>query len=567
MDQASYNIATVNINTISSETKLNALRSFARNHDIDIMFLQEVENDKLSIPGYTVVCNVDHARRGTAIALKEHIQFSNVERSLDSRLLAMRINNVTLVCIYAPSGSQYRAERKYFLNNTVAYYLRHNPQNVILAGDFSCVLRQSDATGSNPSPALSATVQQLLLRDVWEKLRPRIPGHTFITPNSTSRLDRIYVSDRLCENLRSTDTHVCSFSDHKAVTARICLPHLGREPGRGFWCLRPHLLTTENMEEFQNRWQYWTRKRREYPSWMTWWITYAKPKIKSFYKWKSSIVFNDFHREQQQLYHRLQQAYDRYYLDPTMLQTINRIKAQMLTLQRNFTNMFTRINETYVAGEALSSFQLGERRKKRTTISRLKVEEGVTLERSGEIEQHLLQYFQQLYAMDESGEPNRHDFDCERIVPDNDEINEACMSEISTTEILTAIRKSASRKSPGSDGIPKEFYARSFDIIHRELNLIMNEALTGRFPPEFVNGVIVLVKKREADETAQSYRPISLLNFDYKILSRVLKARMESVVQAHPILSDSQKCSNSNRNIFQATLSLKDRIAKTIQCK
>lgn len=567
MDVASYNIATINLNAISSETKLNALRTFARTLDLDIMFLQEVESDQLMIPGYTVICNVDHSRRGTAIALKEYIQFSNVERSLDSRLLALRISNVTLVCIYAPSGTQFRAERERFFNNTVAYYLRHNPQNVILAGDFNCVLRQCDATGPNASPSLSATVQQLLLRDVWIKLCPRIPGHTYITANSTSRLDRIYVSDGLCQHLRSTDTHVCSFSDHKALTARICLPQLGREPGRGFWCLRPHLLTTENMEEFQQRWQYWTRQRRNYSSWMCWWITYAKPKIKSFYKWKSRIAYNEFNREHQRLYEQLKQAYDRYYQDPSILQTINRIKGQMLTLQRNFTKMFTKINETYIAGEALSSFQLGERRKKRTTISRLRVDEGETLDRSSDIEQHLLQYFQQLYAADDEGEPNENDFECERVVPENDGINEACMSEISTTEILTAIRTSASRKSPGSDGIPKEFYIRSFDIIHRELNLIMNEALTGNFSPAFVDGVIVLVKKRGTDETARSYRPISLLNFDYKILSRILKARLENVVRAHQILSHGQKCSNPNRNIFQATLSLKDRIARVIQRK
>lgn len=77
----------------------------------------------------------------------------------------------------------------------------------------------------------------------------------------------------------------------------------------------------------------------------------------------------------------------------------------------------------------------------------------------------------------------------------------------------------------------------------------------------------MLVKKKGSDDTPHSYRPISLLNFDYKILSRILKARLENVVRDHHILTESQKCANPNRNIFQATLSLKDRVAQLIQRK
>lgn len=336
MDFNSYNIASININNITNTTKLNALRTFLRTMDIDIAFLQEVENDQLRLPGYIVECNVDHSRRGTAIALKEHIRFSHIEKSLDGRLIALRIQNTTLCNVYAPSGTALRAERERFFNNTLAYYLRHPTEHMLIAGDFNCVIRQSDATGHNHSPALFATVQQLQLIDVWQKICPNIPGHTFITQNSSSRLDRIYTSQSLRSKLRTADTHCCSFSDHKALTLRICLPNLGREPGRGFWSLRPHLLTPENIEEFQHRWQYWTRQRRNFPSWMQWWLSYAKPKIKCFFRWKSKAAFDDFHREHQRLYVQLRQAYDGYYQNAAMLSTINRVKAQMLTLQRNF---------------------------------------------------------------------------------------------------------------------------------------------------------------------------------------------------------------------------------------
>lgn len=562
MDNISCNIGTLNINTITSPTKLNALRTFIHTTDLDIIFLQEVENEQLSLPGYNVVCNVDHARRGTAIALKEHIQFSHVEKSLDGRLLALRIHNTTLCNVYAPSGSVLRAQRERFFNSTIAYYLRHRTDHIILGGDFNCVIRPCDATGHNSSPALQATVQQLRLQDVWQQLRPRENGYTHITHNSSSRLDRLYTSAGLRDQLRSTAVHVCCFSDHQAVTARICLPLPNTAPGRGFWSLRPHLLTTENIEDFQIRWQYWTRERRNFPSWMDWWLSCAKPKIKSFFRWKSKIAFDNFHQEQQRLYVLLRQAYDDYHNNQAMLITINRIKAEMLSHQRRFSEMFIRINETFVAGEPLSTYQLGERVRRRTTIAQIRDERDEIIDDSAAIQTHMVRYFTDLYARGQVDEEEDGPFQCERTIPEHDDVNEACMQDITTTEILNAIRTSASRKSPGSDGLPKEFYLRTFDVIHRELNLILNEALRSNIPAQFVDGVIVLVKKRNAGDTARSYRPISLINYDYKILSRILKQRLDNILRMHGVLTGSQKCSNTGRNIFQATLSVKDRIAR-----
>lgn len=193
----------------------------------DIICLQEVENEELTLPGYNIVFNVDHSRRGTAIALKDFIKFTHVEKSLDSRMITLRVLNTTIANVYAPSGTAMRAERERFFNTTLAYYLRHNTEHTVLTGDFNCVLRPCDATGHNHSPALQATIQQLQLHDVWQLLRSRDTGFTYITHNSSSRLDRVYVSTGLREQLRDVNTHVCSFTNHKAVTARLCLPNLG----------------------------------------------------------------------------------------------------------------------------------------------------------------------------------------------------------------------------------------------------------------------------------------------------------------------------------------------------
>ena len=122
------------------------------------MCLQEVENEQLSLPGFVVVANVDHARRGTAIALKTNIPFSHVEKSLDGRLIALRAQDVTIVNVYAPSGRAQRAAREDFFNSTLAYYLRNRSAHLIIMGDFNCVLRSCDSSSPNTSPSLRTAV-------------------------------------------------------------------------------------------------------------------------------------------------------------------------------------------------------------------------------------------------------------------------------------------------------------------------------------------------------------------------------------------------------------------------
>lgn len=567
MDLISYNVGTININNITSTNKLDALRTFLRTMELDIAFLQEVENDQLTLPGYSVTCNVDYNRRGTAIALEDHIRFDQVERSLDGRILSLRVNNTTLVCVYAPSGTAARAERERFFNTTIAYYLRSRTEHMIVGGDFNCVLRQCDSTGANVSPALQATVRQLQLYDVWEQLRARESAPTYITHNSASRIDRFYVNGELRRQLRTIETHVCSFTNHKAVTMRVCLPSLGRPNGRGFWSLRPHVLTIENIEDFQLRWQYWTRQKRNYQSWMAWWQSYAKPQIIKFFKWKSRAAYNEFRHEHQRLYVQLNQAYNCYYQDASQLITINRIKGEMLALQRRFSQMCMQINESFLAGEPISSFHLGERRRKKTVIAELQNDRNELLDNPEDIRDHVFEYFRNLYGEANNEFPDDDLFHCERVVPEGDETNEACMHEITTAEILSTIRSSAAKKSPGPDGLPREFYLRVFNVIHRELNLVLNEALQSNFAADFVDGIIVLVKKKGTGNTVAAYRPISLLNYDYKLLSRILKLRLERVMRSNHILSNAQKCANPERNIFQAGLALKDRIAQMIKHK
>jgi exonuclease III len=92
------NIATININGITSTTRMQMLRNFIHKHDIDILFMQEVDQ----LNGYTVHYNIGTAQRGTAIAARDNIELVNITRMPSGRAIAAEFKGIWLVNIYAP---------------------------------------------------------------------------------------------------------------------------------------------------------------------------------------------------------------------------------------------------------------------------------------------------------------------------------------------------------------------------------------------------------------------------------------------------------------------------------
>lgn len=112
------------------------------------------------------------------------------------------------------------------------------------------------------------------------------------------------------------------------------------------------------------------------------------------------------------------------------------------------------------------------------------------------------------------------------------ELVENLAKPISTTEIMSAITALQSGKSPGPDGFTVEFYKRFAPLLSAVLSNMYNEALSlGQLPPTLTNATITLLLKKDKDPLlCSSFRPISLLNVDYKILAKILALRLQQVL-------------------------------------
>lgn len=103
---------------------------------------------------------------------------------------------------------------------------------------------------------------------------------------------------------------------------------------------------------------------------------------------------------------------------------------------------------------------------------------------------------------------------------------------ITASEISEAIKRLQTGKSPGRDSFPAELYKSLSSILTPILIDVFNFVLdTGLLPPSWSESKIVVILKPGRDSLQpSSYRPISLLNQDYKLFTAILVNRLNRFI-------------------------------------
>ncbi|KZP03153.1 hypothetical protein FIBSPDRAFT_769381, partial [Athelia psychrophila] len=117
-----------------------------------------------------------------------------------------------------------------------------------------------------------------------------------------------------------------------------------------------------------------------------------------------------------------------------------------------------------------------------------------------------------------------------------EEQNEALKKLITDHDLEEALRQSQNGKTPGDDGIPYEFYkswprpkeddTESPDVIQLLTAVVNDIELHGITNKSFTNGAMTLLYKKKDQTLIENYRPITLLNTDYKLYTKAIANKL-----------------------------------------
>ena len=117
----------------------------------------------------------------------------------------------------------------------------------------------------------------------------------------------------------------------------------------------------------------------------------------------------------------------------------------------------------------------------------------------------------------------------------------SCDGPISPNEAHAALLGMAKGKSPGSDGLPLEFRVAFWDLLGGDLVNVFNASLEDGLPPfSQSEALIALIFKKGGCLDHKNWRPISLLNDDYRLCARVLAGRLLKVIST--VVAPGQTC-------------------------
>ena len=124
---------------------------------------------------------------------------------------------------------------------------------------------------------------------------------------------------------------------------------------------------------------------------------------------------------------------------------------------------------------------------------------------------------------------------------------------ISKTELDQALTSMKNNKSPGMDGYSPEFFKKFWDQLGWFFLESINESFAnGQLTESQTQGMITCIPKTgKARNLLQNWRPISLLNTSYKLISLCITNRLRKVLNR--IISPEQKGFLEGRTISDCT--------------
>ena len=164
-------------------------------------------------------------------------------------------------------------------------------------------------------------------------------------------------------------------------------------------------------------------------------------------------------------------------------------------------------------------------------LSNVLTSEDAILNEPKEVRAELLKFYKKLYTS--PNKKNAADFTLftpEKTLNNLDKI--VLDSLITQDECKEALEMLPKSKTPGSDGLTTEFYLFFWEVLSDYFyNSLLMSIEKGELTIEQRRGVINIIPKGDKDHRLiKNWRPITVLNVDYKIIAKIIANRLRPVL-------------------------------------
>ena len=514
---------------ISNVCKCRKLYRYLQEAGSDISFVQETHSTahtaKLWVREFGHKMVFSHGTsnsRGVAIFFHSpKITVREIIRDTYGRYVICRIkineDTYGLVNVYAPT----EGDSDVFVKKLASDMTSCNCDFWVMGGDFNVTqnidMDQLNNRDSKPKTrqVLKSVMETFDLIDVWRENHLEERKYTWFRRKpkpSASRLDYFLTSECLVNKTVSCDISTCTLSDHSSVNLVIETDLVKRGPG--LWRLNNNILKNELF------------------------TTGLKMELLQTELLEDRTSNENLIRNYQSVRAEIDSGLER-----------DAKKAAFIAKCR------------YVKDGERSSkyfFGMGKRDFVNKTMYKIRRADGTLTKDYSEILQIQSDFYDSLYT---SNPTVNFDITNNSGIFLSQEDKDRLDTPITKEEMWNALKTMKNDKCPGLDGLTKEFYVTFFDTLSEPLFRLYYHCLnTGSLNPTARKGVIQLIPKRGRDETRiGSWRPLMILDYDYKVLARVLAIRMDSVM--NQIIGPKQTGFVRGRNIAHNILCTKEIIA------
>ena len=424
--------------------------------------------------------------------------------------------NITLVNLYAPND-----DNPNFFNTLFTHFLDFQCEEIIIGGDFYLVLDiEKDKSGGlarthlNAKKVVNDFCENMDLVDAWRILNPDIRRFTWRLkhPEVHCRLDFFLVSQSILGNVTRTDITPGFQTDHSMISLNIS-SHTNKR-GSGFWKLNTSLLNEETyvnlmketiretQDEYKDDasvsptllWDMIKLKVRENL------LSLLRKKKKRKTCNKQAILENTISRLEKELESlNLEQQRKESILENL---EASKLELEEIVKMRTKGAILRCKAKWYNEGEKNTQYflNLEKRHFKLSTISQLKTRDNTYITSDKDILSTAEVFYRDLYRSPLLPMTENDYF--ENVNTSRLDQSEVCHCEglLTKQERFEALKDNHSDKSPGSDGLPAEFYSTFWNEIAGPLLKALNHAYeTGNLSITQKRGIIKLIPKKDAD--------------------------------------------------------------------